>query len=58
MFQNLREALMGNSGPKNRHVNTHAIWVDKAKVCVSIGLYQAARELLSEASLVAVVSYI
>lgn len=48
---------MGNSGPENRHVNTQYIWVDKAKVCVSMGLHQAARKLLSEASLVSVVSY-
>lgn len=58
LFQDLGEGLMGHSGPENRHVNTQDIWVDKAKVCISMGLYQAAWELLSEASLVSVVSYI
>lgn len=32
------------------------IWVDKAEVCVSMGLYQPARQLLAEAHLVSKVS--
>lgn len=50
---------MNNSGPeKKNNVNIKDIWLDKAEVCVSMGLYQAARELLSEAHLASVVSYI
>lgn len=32
------------------------IWLDKAEVCLSVGLYQPARELMAEAHLVARVS--
>lgn len=32
------------------------IWLDKAEVCVSMGLYQPARQLLAEAHLVSKVS--
>lgn len=50
---------MNNSGlEKKKNLNIKDIWLDKAVVCVSMGLYQAARELLSEAYLASVVSYI
>ncbi|XP_034040296.1 cilia- and flagella-associated protein 46 [Thalassophryne amazonica] len=37
----------------NTDVYTQEIWVEKAEVCLSMGLYQAARNLLAEAHLVA-----
>lgn len=49
---------MNISGLEKKDVNIKDVWLDKAEVCVSMGLYQAARELLSEASLASVVSYI
>lgn len=49
---------MNISGLEKKNVNIKDIWLDKAAVCVSMGLYQAARELLSEAYLASVVSYI
>lgn len=48
---------MGNCGPENVHVNIQDIWLDKAELCISMGLYQAAWELLSEAYLASTVSY-
>ncbi|XP_045926168.1 cilia- and flagella-associated protein 46 isoform X3 [Micropterus dolomieu] len=41
------------SGRQNRNVCTQDIWLDKAEVCLSIGLYQPARQLLAEAHMVA-----
>lgn len=49
---------MNISGLEKKNVNIKDIWIDKAAVCVSMGLYQAARELLSEAYLASVVSYL
>lgn len=49
---------MNHSGPEKKNMNIEDIWLDKAGVCVRLGLYQAAREILSEASLASVVSFI
>lgn len=37
-------------------VHVQDIWLDKAEVCLSMRLYQPARQLLAEAHLIAVVS--
>ncbi|XP_056903879.1 cilia- and flagella-associated protein 46 isoform X4 [Takifugu flavidus] len=52
--KDLSEDSMNNSGLQKKNVNIKDIWLDKAVVCVSMGLYQAARELLSEAHLASV----
>lgn len=44
------------SWPQTMDVCAQDIWVDKAEVCLSMGLYQQARQLLAEAHLMAVVS--
>ncbi|XP_044070722.1 cilia- and flagella-associated protein 46 isoform X2 [Siniperca chuatsi] len=41
------------SGRQNMDVCAQDIWLDKAEVCLSMGLYQPARQLLAEAHLVA-----
>ncbi|XP_071380722.1 cilia- and flagella-associated protein 46 [Centroberyx affinis] len=41
------------SGRQNADVCAQDIWLDKAEVCLSMGLYQPARQLLAEAHLVA-----
>ena len=47
---------LGGSGRQNDEVCAHDIWLDKAEVCLSMGLHQHARQLLAEAHLVAMVS--
>ncbi|XP_026212735.1 cilia- and flagella-associated protein 46 isoform X2 [Anabas testudineus] len=42
------------SWPQTMDVCAQDIWVDKAEVCLSMGLYQQARQLLAEAHLMAV----
>lgn len=44
------------SGRQSMDVHTQDIWLDKAEVCLSMGLYQPARQLLAEAHFVATVS--
>ncbi|XP_067091811.1 cilia- and flagella-associated protein 46 [Osmerus mordax] len=43
----------GVSGKQGADVWAPGVWVDKAEVCLSMGLYQPARQLLAEAQLVA-----
>lgn len=44
------------AGSWQQSVCAQDIWLDKAEVCVSMGLYQPARQLLAEAHLVSKVS--
>lgn len=44
------------SGRPRSDVCAQDVWLDKAEVCLSFGLLQAARQLLAEAHFVAVVS--
>lgn len=44
------------SGPQSMDVCAQDIWLDKAEVCLSMGLCQPARQLLAETHRVAVVS--
>lgn len=43
-------------GQQGRSVCAQDIWLDKAEVCLSLELYQAARQLMTEAHFVARVS--
>ena len=47
----------GVSGKQGADVWAPGVWVDKAQECLSLGLYQPARQLLAEAQLVAKVSW-
>ncbi|XP_041803927.1 cilia- and flagella-associated protein 46 [Chelmon rostratus] len=42
------------AGQQSMHVCTQYVWLDKAEVCLSMGLYQPTRQLLAEAHWVAV----
>ena len=44
------------SGQQSIDVCAQDIWLDKAEVCLSMGLYQPARQLLAEAHFVSMVS--
>lgn len=44
------------SGRLSVDVSAQHIWLDKAEICVSMGFYQPARQLLAEAHLVSLVS--
>ncbi|XP_071337384.1 cilia- and flagella-associated protein 46 isoform X2 [Trachinotus anak] len=52
---NQKAEMDGNSGSWRQSMDVCAqdIWLDKAEVCLSMGLYQPAREVLAEAHLVA-----
>lgn len=45
------------SGQQSRDVCAQDIWLDKAEACLTMGLYQPARQLLAEAHMVAMVSW-
>lgn len=45
------------SGQESMDVCAQDIWLDKAEVCLTMGLYQPARQLLAEAHILAVVSW-
>lgn len=51
-----QKAEVDASGHHSTDVRIQDIWLDKAEVCLSLGLYQPARQLLAEAHLVATVS--
>lgn len=44
------------SEQQSMDVHAQDIWLDKAEVCLSMGLFQPARQLLAEAHFVAMVS--
>lgn len=56
MFQEDEAGARAGSGPQAVEVSARDIWLDKAEVCVSMGLHQAARQLLAEAHSVSQVS--
>lgn len=45
-----------SSGQLGADLSSHDIWLEKAEVCLSLGLYQSTRQLLGEAHMVARVS--
>lgn len=47
---------IGLSGRQCGELSAQDIWLDKAEICLDMGLYQPARQLLAEARLVAEVS--
>ncbi|XP_051816052.1 cilia- and flagella-associated protein 46 isoform X2 [Acanthochromis polyacanthus] len=51
---NQKVEMNGKAGSRIQRVDLRAqdIWLDKAEVCLSMGLYQSARQLLAEAYLV------
>lgn len=42
---------------QSSRVCSQDIWLDKAEACLTMGLYQPARQLLAEAHMVAMVSW-
>lgn len=56
IFQTVKVDEKVGSGLQSMDVSAQDIWLDKAEVCVSMGLYQPARQLLAEAHLVSLVS--
>lgn len=55
-FQKAEEGEHISSGQLGAEVSTQDIWLEKAEVCLSLGLYQSTRQLLGEAHMVAKVS--
>ncbi|XP_034148794.1 cilia- and flagella-associated protein 46 isoform X2 [Esox lucius] len=51
--ENSKVDRIGLSGKKFGVLCSHDIWLDKAEICLSIGLYQPAKQLLAEAHLLA-----
>lgn len=56
VFQEDEAGAKAGSRPQALEVSALDIWLDKAEVCVSMGLHQAARQLLAEAHFVSQVS--
>lgn len=56
IFQKVKVDETAGSERQSMDVCAQDIWLDKAEVCLSMGLYQPARQLLAEAHLVAMVS--
>ncbi|KAK2823968.1 hypothetical protein Q5P01_021143 [Channa striata] len=49
--QKAKMDVNAGSGQQNMDVCVQDIWLDKAEVCLSMGLYQAARQILAQAHL-------
>ncbi|XP_043992577.1 cilia- and flagella-associated protein 46 isoform X2 [Gambusia affinis] len=52
-FKKAEEGEHISSGQLGAEVSTQDIWLEKAEVCLSLGLYQSTRQLLGEAHMVA-----
>lgn len=55
IFQEVMMDEKAGAGQQSMHVCTQYVWLDKAEVCLSMGLCQPTRQLLAEAHWVAVV---
>lgn len=56
MFQKVKVDEKAGSWQQSMDVCAQDAWLDKAEVCLSLGLFQPARQLLAEAHLVSKVS--